>query len=73
MHGYIDLNMVRTGIINNPFQWKWSGYNEIQKARRKNIVIDYGAAREWAGFEFFDLFQSAHQKRAGRPRSQEIP
>ena len=36
---YIDLNMVRTGMINHLSQWKWSGYNEIQKPRRKNILI----------------------------------
>ena len=59
---YIDLNMVRTGMINHPSQWKWSGYNEIQNPRRKNILIDYEAAMELAGFESFDLFQSAHKK-----------
>jgi len=26
---YIDLNMVRTGMINHPSQWKRSGYKEI--------------------------------------------
>ena len=59
---YIDLNMPRKGMINHPSQWKWSVYNEIQKPMRKNILIDYEAAREQAGFESFDLFQSAHKK-----------
>jgi len=59
---YIDLNMVRTGMINHPSQWKWSGYNEIQKPRRKNILIDYEAVSELSGFESFEIFQSAHKK-----------
>jgi len=59
---YIDLNMGRTGMINHPAQWKWSGYNEIQKPRRKNILIDYEALRELSGFESFEMFQSAHKK-----------
>ena len=50
---YIDLNMVRTGMINHPSQWKWLGYKEIQKPMRKNILIDYEAASEQAGFESF--------------------
>jgi putative transposase len=36
---YIDLNMVRAGIIDHPSQWVWCGYNEIQNPRRKNILI----------------------------------
>ena len=27
---YIELNMVRAGIVSHPSQWKVSGYNEIQ-------------------------------------------
>jgi len=38
---YIDLNMVRTGVVSHPSQWDYSGYNEIQKPRRKNVLIDY--------------------------------
>ncbi len=59
---YIDLNMVRTGIINHPSQWYWCGYNEIQNPRRKNIVIAYEKLRELAGFNTFDTFQAAHKK-----------
>jgi putative transposase len=39
---YIDLNMVRAGVVDHPSQWPFCGYNEIQKPRRKNILIDYG-------------------------------
>ena len=59
---YIDLNMVRTGKIKHPAQWVWSGYNEIQKPRRKNVLINYEKLRELAGFETFENFQSAHGK-----------
>ena len=38
---YIDLNMVRTGVVAHPTQWPFSGYNEIQNPKRKNILIHY--------------------------------
>jgi len=59
---YIDLNMVRAGIINHPSQWYWCGYNEIQNPRRKNILIDYEKLSELAGYDSFDIFQSAHRE-----------
>ena len=30
---YIDLNMVRAGIVEHPSEWLFCGYNEIQKPR----------------------------------------
>lgn len=59
---YIDLNMVRAGAVSHPSLWPWCGYNEIQKPRRKNILIDYEKLRELAGFDSFDNFQAAHRK-----------
>jgi len=59
---YIDLNMVRAGILDRPSQWYWCGYNEIQKPRRKNVLIDYDKLRELAGYNTFDTFQTAHRK-----------
>jgi putative transposase len=38
---YIDNNMVRAGVVNHPSKWFYCGYNEIQKPRKKNILIDY--------------------------------
>ena len=26
---YIDMNMVRTGVVSHPSEWKFSGFNEI--------------------------------------------
>ena len=36
---YVDLNMVRSGVVSHPEQWPHGGYNEIQRPRRKNILI----------------------------------
>ena len=36
---YIDLNMVRAGVVKHPSEWPYSGYNEIQQPKRKKILI----------------------------------
>ena len=37
---YIDLNMVRAGVIRYPSDWAWSGYREIQNPpKRYGVVI----------------------------------
>ena len=59
---YIDLNMVRAGVVDHPSKWPHGGYNEIQKPRRKNIIIAYERLRELAGFEDYPSFASAHRK-----------
>ncbi len=38
---YIDLNMVRAGIVTHPAEWPFCGYNEIQKPRQRYSIIDY--------------------------------
>jgi putative transposase len=37
---YIDLNMVRTGAVAHPRDWRWCGYDELTGARGKFLVID---------------------------------
>lgn len=59
---YMDLNMVRAGVVAHPERWKQCGYNEIQKPRRKNILIDYAAVSRLCGFYNFEQFQSTHQR-----------
>jgi putative transposase len=39
---YVDLNMVRAGVVDHPSKWKWSGYHEIQKPKTRYRLIDHG-------------------------------
>ena len=59
---YIDLNMVRAGVVDHPSKWPHSGDNEIQAPRRKNIIIAQDRLRELAGFKDYESFASAHRK-----------
>jgi len=41
---YIDLNMVRAGVLNHPIRWKHGGYREIQERPERYTVIDVANA-----------------------------
>ena len=38
---YIDTNMVRAGVVSHPSEWAHSGYNEIQKPKKRYGIIDF--------------------------------
>jgi hypothetical protein len=38
---YIDLNMVRAGVVSHPSEWPYCGYNEIQDPRQRYSLIDH--------------------------------
>ena len=38
---YMDLNMVRAGVVSHPSEWPFSGYNEIQNPRQRYSLIDH--------------------------------
>jgi putative transposase len=59
---YIDMNMVRAGVVEHSAQWKHAGYNEIQSPRRKNILIEYQTLMRLTGFEAYEKFQAAHRR-----------
>ena len=59
---YIDLNMVRAGVVNHPSEWPFGGYNEIQEPKKKNILIDYGRLRILLGFESYEDVRINHRK-----------
>jgi putative transposase len=37
---YVDLNMVRAGVVSHPVQWETCGYHEIQQPPRRFAIID---------------------------------
>jgi len=59
---YIDMNMVRSGVVDHPEQWRHGGYNEIQSPRRKCILIDYNALSQLTGFNDFESFYTSHRR-----------
>ena len=56
---YIDMNMVRTGGVSHPSEWKYSGYHEIISSKKRYRVLnlkrllkcleipDYNTFYEW--------------------------
>jgi putative transposase len=57
---YIDANMVRAGVVSHPSMWPFSGYNEIQEPRKKNILIDYERLQGLFGAESYDQLKNSH-------------
>ena len=57
---YIDLNMVRAGVVNHPAQWKESGFVEIQNPPKRYAIIDSQRLSALCGFAGSTDFQSAH-------------
>ena len=58
---YIDLNMVRAGVIQNPSQWVHGGYEELQKPRHKCSLIEHERVKKLTGFDSYDRFRDAHE------------
>jgi putative transposase len=48
---YIDLNMVRAGVVAHPAGWAVSGYHEIQRPRRRYGIVDRRALADALGVE----------------------
>ena len=46
---YIDLNMVRAGVVPHPRDWRESGYHEIQGQPERYRIIDRDALCELLG------------------------
>ena len=58
---YIDLNMVRAGVVSHPEEWAFGGYNELQSPRRKCILINYERLATLAGCDSYASFQKLHK------------
>ena len=58
---YIDTDMVRAGVVNHRLMWHFSGYNEIQEPRRKNVLIDYERLQRLLGEGAYDQLRSSHK------------
>jgi putative transposase len=59
---YIDMNMVRAGVVEHPSQWEFCGYNEIQNPKKRKGIIDFGRLIGLLGFKNYDDLKEAHYK-----------
>lgn len=46
---YIDLNMVRAGVVKHPREWAWTGYQELMALRTRYRVVDQERLLELLG------------------------
>lgn len=59
---YIDLNMVRAGVVNHPRDWPVGGYHEIQQARSRKRIIDREALADALELNSVDELAAAHRE-----------
>jgi putative transposase len=59
---YIDLNMVRAGVVNHPGEWNESGFSEMQKPPKRYAIIDLQSLSELSGFADLRDFQRVHRQ-----------
>ena len=57
---YIDLNMVRAGVVNHPYDWEISGYREIQNPPQRRGIIDLTVLGNLTGIASTEQLRSAH-------------
>lgn len=57
---YIDLNMVRAGVVAHPREWTESGYREIQHPPKRYRIIDMQALMGLFGVTSPEELQRAH-------------
>ena len=59
---YIDLNMVRAGVVKHPAEWAHGGYREIQAPPKRYAIIDLRVLSELIGCANVAQFQIAHRE-----------
>jgi putative transposase len=59
---YIDLNMVRAGVVSHPSEWNFGGYNEIQAPRQRYALIDYQRLMDLLHISTHDDLRDSHKK-----------
>lgn len=59
---YIDLNMVRAGVVPHPRDWPTGGYHEIQRPRLRKRIIDRAALAGLVGLSSESELAQAHQE-----------
>ncbi len=60
---YIDLNMVRAGVVSHPSEWPWCGYQEIAGRRERFRILEIDRLVEILGLSDRKSLCQIHQQR----------
>ena len=55
---YIDLNMVRAGVVSHPSQWEAGGYRQIQTPPPRYRIVDLEALMDLCGIHKLETLQA---------------
>jgi putative transposase len=58
---YIDMNMVRAGVVKHPQEWPYGGYAEIQLPRQRYALLDYEGLKEILNFKTIEELAEAYR------------
>jgi REP element-mobilizing transposase RayT len=58
---YIDLNMVRAGVVKHPMDWPFCGYNEILAPKERYALIDYEGLKNIFNFKTVDELAESYR------------
>jgi REP element-mobilizing transposase RayT len=59
---YIDLNMVRAGVVDHPEKWSFCGYNEIQHPPKRYRILDMDNLVKLMGCKDLSDLQATHKR-----------
>jgi putative transposase len=59
---YVDLNMVRAGVVSHPSEWKWSGYHEIQNPKTRYRLIDHERLKRFLNMNSQEELAKTHHR-----------
>lgn len=57
---YIDLNMVRAGVVSHPGEWDNCGYHELQNPPERYCIIDQSALMRLFNIQDSNVLREAH-------------
>jgi putative transposase len=58
---YIDLNMVRAGVVDDPADWPESGYAELRQTKQRYHLLDHQVSEELLGLTGRSEMQSTRR------------
>jgi putative transposase len=59
---YVDLNMVRAGVVQHPRQWAHCGFREMQDRPQRYQITDNAALMDLLGLSTFSQLQRAREE-----------